>query len=145
MFPKLTAPQIARLEHHGERRQTHAGEILFEAGERPRKFFVVIAGTIELLLSRQSGYELFNTLIPGDFTGEMNALRGSAGVVRARAGHDGTVLAIDIDRLRTIVQTDAELSELFMRAFILRRMGLLSEHSCDVVLIGSGHSADTLR
>jgi len=145
MFPKLTAAQIARLEHHGERRPTHAGEILFDTGDRPRSFFVVIEGDIELLITRKSGYELFNTLIPGDFTGELNALRGSAGVVRARAGHDGTLLAIDIERLRTIVQTDAELSELFMRAFILRRMGLLSEHSCDVVLVGSGHSADTLR
>ncbi len=145
MFPKLTAAQIARLEHHGERRPTHAGEILFDTGDRPRSFFVVIEGDIELLITRKSGYELFNTLIPGDFTGELNALRGSAGVVRARAGHDGTLLAIDIERLRTIVQTDAELSELFMRAFILRRMGLLSEPSCDVVLVGSGHSADTLR
>jgi thioredoxin reductase (NADPH) len=145
MFPKLTPPQIARLEHHGERRPMHAGEILFDAGDRPRRFFVVIAGTIDLLLSRSSGYELFYTLRPGDFSGEMTALRGSAGMVRARAGHDGMLIAIDIDRLRTIVQTDAELSELFMRAFILRRMGLLSEHTCDVVLIGSGHSADTLR
>jgi thioredoxin reductase (NADPH) len=145
MFPKLTAAQIARLEHHGERRPVQASEILFEPGDRPRKFFVVIDGTIELLITRHNGYELFYTLTPGDFTGEMNALRGSAGVVRARVGHDGTLIAIDIERLRTIVQTDAELSELFMRAFILRRMGLLSEPSCDVVLIGSGHSADTLR
>jgi thioredoxin reductase (NADPH) len=145
MFPKLTAAQIARLEHHGEHRPMHLGEILFDAGDRPRKFFVVLAGNIELLISRPSGYELFYTLNPGDFSGEMNALRGSAGMVRARAGHDGAVIAIDIERLRTIVQTDAELSELFMRAFILRRMGLLSERPCDVVLIGSGHSADTLR
>jgi len=145
MFPKLTAAQIARLEHHGERRHTQAGEVLFEPGDRPRKFFVVIDGNIELLLARHDGYELFYNLTPGDFTGEMTALRGSAGVVRAQVGHDGTLIAIDIERLRNIVQTDAELSELFMRAFILRRMGLLSEHSCDVVLIGSGHSADTLR
>ncbi len=145
MFPKLTAAQIARLEHHGERRQMQAGEILYQPGDRPSKFFVVISGDIELYVSQRSGYELFYTLLPGDFTGEMSALRGSAGMVRARIGHDGTLIAIDIERLRLIVQTDANLSELFMRAFILRRMGLLSEHSCDVVLIGSGHSADTLR
>ena len=145
MFPKLTAAQIARLEHHGERRQMKAGEILYQPGDRPRNFFVVIAGDIELYISQRGGYELFYTLLPGDFSGEMSALRGSAGMVRARAGHDGTLIAIEIERLRLIVQTDADLSELFMRAFILRRMGLLSEHSCDVVLIGSGHSADTLR
>src|ERR1700681_3319269 len=145
MFPKLTAQQIARLESHGARLQTHAGEILIEAGERPRRFFIVIAGTVELLIARPPGYEPFYTLTPGDFSGEMSALRGSAGMVRARVGEDGTLIAIDIDKLRAIVQTDAELSELFMRAFILRRMGLLSERPCDVVLIGSAHSADTLR
>ena len=145
MFPRLTAQQIARLEHQGERVAMHTGELLFDAGDRPSKFFVVISGSIELLIARAGGHELFYTLTHGEFSGEMNALRGSAGIVRARVGQDGSVLAIDIERLRTIVQTDAELSELFMRAFILRRMGLLSEDTCDVVLLGSGHSADTLR
>jgi len=145
MFPKLTPEQIARLEHQGERVAIHAGELLFDVGDRPRRFFVVISGSIELLIARSGGYELFYTMTPGEFSGEMNALRGSAGMVRARIGQDGSVLAIDIERLRTIVQTDAELSELFMRAFILRRLGLLSEKTCEVVLVGSGHSADTLR
>jgi thioredoxin reductase (NADPH) len=145
MFPKLTAQQMARLATHGARMESHAGEVLVEPGDRPRKFFVVLAGTLELLLARQSGYELFHTLTAGDFTGELSALRGSAGMVRIRVGKDGTLIGIDVEQLRAIVQTDAELSELFMRAFILRRMGLLSENPCDVVLIGSEHSADTLR
>ena len=145
MFPKLTPQQRTRLATHGTRVEIHAGEVLIEPGDRPRKFFVVVAGTLELLLAKQAGYELFYTLTAGDFNGELSALRGSAGVVRIRVGQDGTLIAIDIDKLRVIVQTDAELSELFMRAFILRRMGLLSENPCDVVLIGSGHSADTLR
>ena len=145
MFPKLTAAQIARLENHGTRVATHGGEVLIEAGDRPRQFFVVIEGTLDLLLSRPTGYEPFYTLKPGDFTGEMNALRGSAGMTRIRVGQGGTLIAIDIDQLRAIVQTDAELSELLMRAFILRRMGLLSEGTRDVLLIGSQHSADTLR
>jgi thioredoxin reductase (NADPH) len=145
MFPKLTPQQMTRLATHGTRMDIHAGEVLIEPGDRPRKFFVVVAGTLELLLAQKSGYELFYTLTAGDFNGELSALRGSAGVVRIQVGQDGTLIAIDIDKLRVIVQTDAELSELFMRAFILRRMGLLSENPCDVVLIGSGHSADTLR
>src|SRR6202140_2940918 len=145
MFPKLTTQQIARLETHGARVEMHAGEVLVEPGDRPHKFFVVLAGTLEILLAKSSGYELFYTLTPGDFSGEMSALRGSAGMVRLRVGSDGMLIAIHIDKLRSIVQTDAELSELFMRAFILRRMGLLSEGTCDVLLIGSDHSADTLR
>ncbi|HEY1725094.1 MAG TPA: FAD-dependent oxidoreductase [Steroidobacteraceae bacterium] len=145
MFPKLTAAQLTRLESHGAHLDAARGDILVEAGERPRKFLVVLTGRLELLISRHERYDLLYALSAGHFTGEMSMLRGSAGIVRIRAGTDCSLLAIDVEQLRSIVQTDAELSELFMRAFILRRMGLLSEDSCDVVLIGSSHSADSLR
>ena len=82
---------------------------------------------------------------PGGFTGEMSTLRGVGSLVRARVRADGEVLAIPDDQLRTVVQTDARLSELFMRAFILRRVALVATHQGDVVLIGSRHSAGTLR
>src|SRR4029077_410006 len=42
-------------------------------------------------------------------------------------------------------QTDAELSEVFLRAFVLRRAHLIAKTLGGVVLIGSSHSADTLR
>jgi thioredoxin reductase (NADPH) len=75
----------------------------------------------------------------------MSTLRGAASVVRARVREEGEVLAIDSEHLRAIVQTDAELSEILMRAFILRRVGLIASRSGDVILVGSRHSAATLR
>jgi thioredoxin reductase (NADPH) len=75
----------------------------------------------------------------------MSTLRGVAGFVRVRVRESGAVLAIDDDSLRDVVQTDAELSEIFMRAFILRRMGLVASRQSEVMLLGSRHSADTLR
>jgi thioredoxin reductase (NADPH) len=75
----------------------------------------------------------------------MSTLRGVGSLVRARVRADGEVLAIPDDQLRTVVQTDARLSELFMRAFILRRVALVAAQQGDVVLIGSRHSAGTLR
>jgi thioredoxin reductase (NADPH) len=145
MFPKLTAAQMARLEAHGERLPTSSGEVLLNIGDRPRKFFVVVAGTLELHFCGGAGYELLNVLTSGDFTGEMSMLRGSASLGRVRVADAGSVIAIDTDQLRSIVQTDAQLSELFMRAFILRRMGLVSMDPHDVTLVGSRHSPDTLR
>lgn len=145
MFPKLSARQVSRLDAHGEREAIQAGQILVQLGERPGKFYVVVRGTLELVLSKGGRQDIFNVLTPGDFTGEMNMLRGSYNMVEVRAGDAGEVLAIDTAHLRTIVQTDAELSELFMRAFILRRMGLVSERSSEITLLGSRHSGDTLR
>src|SRR5204863_4548890 len=44
-----------------------------------------------------------------------------------------------------MIQTDAELSEIFMRAFILRRLELIARDLGDVVVIGSTNSPGTLR
>ena len=53
-------------------------------------------------------------------------MRAISSVVRMRVREAGEVLAIDDAHLRTIVQTDSELSELFMRAYILRRVALIT-------------------
>src|ERR1700720_4125783 len=150
MFPKLTSAQLARLERQGPRMQTHAGEILVELGAPPRGVFVVAAGSVEALAppsatQAASDYELLFLLSPGDFTGEMSTLRGTPALVRVRVREAGTVLLIDAQQLRRIVQNDAELSELFMRAFILRRMSVIESGHSEVLLLGSDHSADTLR
>jgi thioredoxin reductase (NADPH) len=145
IFPKLTTAQIARLEPHGKRVTTRAGEVLREPGQRTNGIFVVISGQIEVLVQGAGGEDLLYLLGPGDFNGEMSTLRGSVGFVRIRVREPGAVIAIETDELRKLVQTDAELSEVFMRAFILRRVALLSAGTAEVMLLGSQHSADTLR
>jgi thioredoxin reductase (NADPH) len=145
-FPTLTPAQIARLIPHGKRIAVRKGQILAEPGDRHRDLFVVLSGSIEIVrLTMQGEEQLLVVTEPGGFTGEMSTLRGVGSLVRARVRADGEVLAIPDDQLRTVVQTDARLSELFMRAFILRRVALVATHQGDVVLIGSRHSAGTLR
>jgi len=145
MFPQLTSAQIARLEAHGSRRRMTKGEILAQPGDRHRPMLIVLSGSIEVVQPGLSGEALVVVHTAGSFTGEMSALQGVGTLVRARVREDGDVLVIAEDRLRTIIQTDAELSELFMRAFILRRVGLLGSRSGDVILLGSSQSAGTLR
>jgi len=144
-FPRLTPAQIARLESHGKKMRTRQGEVLAEPGERHRLMFVILSGSVEIVRPGLAGEEPIVVHTPGHFSGEMSTLRGIASVVRARVREEGEVLAIDGEHLRQIVQTDAELSEIFMRAFILRRVGLIASNSGDVILIGSSHSAGTLR
>jgi thioredoxin reductase (NADPH) len=43
------------------------------------------------------------------------------------------------------MQTDATLGEIFLKAFVLRRVHLISHSVGDAVLIGSSNSADTLH
>ena len=144
MFPKLTPAQIARLQPHGKRIDTQPGDVLAEPGQRHRSLIVVLAGTLEVVLPGMQGEQFLTALVTGDFAGEMSTLRGVAGFSRIRVRDAGAVLTIDDDSLRGVVQTDAELSEIMMRAFILRRMGLLSARQSEAMLLGSRHSAGTL-
>ena len=145
MFPQLTAVQIARLSAHGVRRNMSKGEVLAEPGDRNRPVLVVLSGSIEVVQPGLSGEVLVVVHTAGSFTGEMSTLQGVGSLVRSRVREAGEVLVITDDRLRTIIQTDAELSEIFMRAYILRRVGLLDSKSGDVILLGSSYSAGTLR
>jgi thioredoxin reductase (NADPH) len=145
MFPTLSAAQLARLERYGQRRAIRAGEILAEPGDRGLPMWVVLSGSIEAIQMGMSAETSVVTHTAGGFSGEMSTLRGISTVVRVRVCTDGEVLQIDENCLRTIVQTDSELGELFLRAFILRRVGLIQAQAGDVILLGSSHSADTLR
>src|SRR6266576_4074957 len=72
-------------------------------------------------------------------------LTGRRALTRIRAITPGEVIELAREQLLGLIQTDAELSEIFMRAFILRRIELIAGGFGDVVLIGSTHCAGTLR
>ena len=145
VFPMLTPEQIARLAVHGQVRHVQRGEVLMEAGEQTPRFFVVTAGHIAIVRPSGATEELVAVLQPGQFTGELTMLSGRRGIVRIRAGEPGTVIEVEREHVLALVQTDGELSEILLRAFLLRRVELIAQGFGDVVLVGSRHSAGTLR
>jgi thioredoxin reductase (NADPH) len=72
-------------------------------------------------------------------------LSGRRSLVRARVTKPGKVIELDHQQMLSLVQTDAELSGILMRAFILRRGELIAAGVGDIVLVGSTYSAGTLR
>jgi thioredoxin reductase (NADPH) len=144
VFPTLTPAQIARIGAHGERRPVQPGEILLDVGDQLR-FFVLTEGKIDIVSVSDSNESLIVTLQPGQFTGEANMLSGRRQFARIRASEPGEVIELERDELLRVVQTDSELSDILMRAFILRRVELIAHQVGDAVLVGSNHSAETLR
>ncbi len=143
MFPKLSKAQLARLEPHGTRMETTDGQVLIEPGDHERKMIVVLAGSLKITVPGVDE-QVIRPLTAGDFAGEMSTLRGVPGFVRVAVLEGGEVLVITDSDLRLVVQTDAELSEIFMRAFILRRMGLIAAPNSEMTLIGSRYCGHTL-
>jgi thioredoxin reductase (NADPH) len=141
-FPRLTDEQIARLTPCGHERALADGEVLWEQGAANVPFYVVLAGAIVILAGPAEPSVAVHE--PGQFSGDVNLLSGRRAVVQARARGSTRVLEISCDRLRSLIQTDAELGEILLRAFILRRVALIAQGRGDVVLIGSRYSAGTL-
>jgi thioredoxin reductase (NADPH) len=144
-FPTLGAAQIERVRGAGTERAFHAGEILFDQGDLATLFFVVLEGSIEIVHPDAAGEHLVTVHLPGSFTGEFDVLTGTRTLVRGRARSAGRVVQLDRAALRAVLASDAELGETLMRAFILRRTGLITQDAGDMVLLGSRHSSGTLR
>ncbi|HSR05545.1 MAG TPA: cyclic nucleotide-binding domain-containing protein, partial [Bryobacteraceae bacterium] len=145
MFPKLDDVQIARLAPFGRKIDTQAGEVVVEQGDSHRGVFVVLSGGLELLAVSAAGESRLRLLSRGEFNGEVNMLSGRRSLVRLRTPEASTLFEIDRAHLRQIMQTDAELGETFLNAFIMRRVYLIAHSLGDAVLVGSSHSSDTLR
>lgn len=143
-FPRLDDNQLARLESHGRRRSVRAGEIFVQPGEQPGSF-VVLSGTVEIAGVSGDQERVVATLPRGTFTGEVTQLSGRRSLVRARATQDSVLLEISRPEMQRIMKTDAVLGEIFLRAFLLRRLYLIEHSVGDALLVGSSHSADTLR
>ncbi len=143
IFPVLTPAQIDRIAPHGRRRSTAQGEVLIHPGDAGAPLFIVLSGTLHAV---RPGTSLpFVTHQHGQFSGEAALITGRPALAQIEVGHAGEVIELTRDALFALLQSDAELSEILMRAFILRRLELIARDFGDVIVIGSSFCAGTLR
>jgi thioredoxin reductase (NADPH) len=144
-FPVLTAAQINRIRALGRLRNVERGEILFKPNDIGVPFFVLLSGSLEIIQPQLTGERLITTHESGSFTGELSMISGQRCLALGRVRNAGEFLEVGAEGLRALVARDAELSEIIMRAFILRRLALITNRLGNVILMGSRHSAATLR
>ena len=145
LYPRMTPVQLARIASYGARREVRAGEEVYRQGDEHVHLFVVVKGQLDVVRPGLDGEQLIVTCEPGEFTGEVNLLSGRRSLVTGRMRTDGELLDVPPPGLRRLVVSDAELSELLMRTFILRRVLLITRRLGDVVLVGSRRNPGTLQ
>src|SRR5262245_57491832 len=145
MFPTLAPAQVERIAAHGHVRPIRSGEVLVQPGDRIVPFFVVKTGGLEIVRPSGANETLVALYGAGQFSGEVNMLSGRPALLQTRVSESGEVIEMDREHLLALVQTDSQLSEIIMRAFILRRVELIAHGLGDVVLLGSNFCSETLR
>jgi thioredoxin reductase (NADPH) len=152
MFPVFDAGQIetAKLFASGPAREFAPGDIVFEVGERQAPAWLVLKGSIDVVrrdgLNREAA---ITTHHAGQFSGELSQLSGRVTLAQGMAGAEGcTALPFDAAHVRALIIGSAEIGEILMRAFILRRMGLLEageKGGVGSVLVGIPGTAELTR
>src|SRR5450432_338232 len=145
-FPVLSEGMAARVARYGSEERIEARAPVFSRGDRSVDFFVVVEGSIEIFdVDEHDQPQGFVVLRARQFAGELDLFNDRQVLVSTRAGEASRVLRVKRADFRRLVSTEADIGEIVMRAFILRRVGLIRHVHGGVVVVGPAHSADTLR
>src|SRR4029079_6691898 len=99
-YPRLSEQKISFLSRVGDRRETAAGDVLFEEGDQDYDFFVILEGKVAMVENQAGEGQVLAVHGPGRFLGELGMLTGQAVFVGAVCREPGAVLAVPIDQLR---------------------------------------------
>jgi thioredoxin reductase (NADPH) len=145
-FPELSDDMAARIGGFGTVEELPDGAALFERGDRSVDFFLILDGAVEVLDADAKGQEcLVHLHGPRQFTGELDLFNDRKILVTARARPGTRVVRVGRAAFRQLIAAEPDIGEVVMRAFILRRVGMMLHGQAGVALIGPAHAADTAR
>jgi len=146
MFFTLEPAEIERVRRFGTCRTYAPGEALTNVGKVAQGLTIIISGHVDVLQREPSGgHRLIVTHGPGSFMGELAQLAGRPALIDAYAKDEVHALIIPTERLRALLIAEADLGERIMRAFILRRVGLIETGGGGPVIVGRAGNGDVLR
>src|SRR5215469_10898259 len=119
-FPTLNEDQIADLGRctAAAPKLYRNGQILFAAGQRDFKFFIVQSGDVEIVDYSGDSPKTIVVHHKGEFTGDISHLTGLPAVVSAIARGDCQVYEISTTALRRALNQCPGLSDIILQAFI---------------------------
>jgi len=146
MFFTLEPAEIERVRRFGTCRVYARGDALANVGQVAQGLTIIISGHVDVLQREQSGaHRLIVMHGPGSFMGELAQLAGRPALIDAYAKDEVHALVIPTEQLRALLVAEAELGERIMRAFILRRVGLIETGGGGPVIVGRAGNGDVLR
>jgi CRP-like cAMP-binding protein len=144
-FPMLTDEQVERAAEFGVVQAVPRGTVLFDRGDRGVDFFIVIDGAIEIFETSPSGQTVFARLEKHQFTGELDLFSDRENLVGGRMAATGQVIRTRRAQFRRLLVAEPDIAETIMRAFILRRVGIVEHEQAASTVIGSRSTGDALR
>jgi thioredoxin reductase (NADPH) len=135
--PVLTAAQIERIRLVAKARNVTAGEVLYDPNDNTPPAFIVISGVIQIVAIGGGEERIVTAYTAGQFSGELLMISGRRSIYRCQVVESGMLLELSARELRKLIARDADLSDIFMKAFLARRLSLRDTGQGNVVVLGS--------
>src|ERR1700757_1776298 len=142
--PRLGDELFARLLAYGTPHQTYRGDVLFRPGDEDVDLIVVDRGSVEVVRTETAGVPAATVAAvdAGGFVGELNLLTGQNVYLLCRVREGGAVYRVPAERLRQLLASDVELSDIVFKALIARRELLQRGTAARAVeIVGGARSA----
>ena len=145
-FPRLPAEMVERVMRYGHLETFDGGAHLYRFGERDFDFFLVLDGTVDALDNDGKGGNIvLMSYGAKQFSGELNLFSDRAALLSARTLRPTQLIRVPRASFQRMVSAEPDIGEIILRAYILRRAGMIRHAEGGTVLVGSLRSADTLR
>jgi thioredoxin reductase (NADPH) len=141
--PTLSSQHINRIRSVAQLRPVRSGEILYEPSQPDVPLFIVLEGTVSISRTGED-QKILAIREAGQFTGEMSVISGKRSLLKAHVTADGAVLELSRDKVLSLMAKDTELGDIFMEAFVARRLLMIQLGEGNVLLFGTKSSARTL-
>src|ERR1700730_15148059 len=143
--PVLSGPQLEVLRRYGAEHRVAIGDVLVRDGDETYDLFIVLEGEVQIVEHyAQPDQFVIVTYGPGEFLGEIGLLTGQRAYLTVVVSAPGRVLRIPVQQVHTNMDQELELSELILRAFLLRH-SRLTRLGSGLTLVGSRFDVDTRR
>ncbi|MQX41793.1 NAD(P)-binding protein [Sinorhizobium meliloti] len=149
VFPVLTSQQtdVTRRFASSGPHVFGPGETVSAIGDRNVPAWLILDGRLDVF--RNDGLLSEASIVShgrGHISGEVSQLSGRPSLAGARAGPEGCIaLAFDAAHLKALIIGSAEVGEIVMRAYILRRVALIDSGSGGSVLVGASNDGGLVR
>jgi thioredoxin reductase (NADPH) len=133
-FPELDDEQLAIVVALGQRRRVEVGDILFSPADDHYDWVVMLSGSVAIL---GTNGEVIVRHGARRFLGEVSLVTRQRPYLTGRVAEAGEVVVVPADVFRSRVLTDVRLSDTVLKAFLARRLLLLSAAADTLKIIGS--------
>ncbi len=141
-WPEFSEAELEMLRSAGEVLHPEPGELLWDAGDAYHLNLVLTGGV--LLIDRRDDRVVF-VIEEGDFVGELGMLMGQRAFLPGVAMDGTTLLRVQVEQLRRLVEISGELSDVLLAALDARRTLLRRLGEGGLVLAGDDDDPDLHR